>query len=219
MKSRILSALFAVAFSGVASAGVILSPTAIVNNSFGADPFGGYPQENMINQSNVTPFVSGVTDFSAYVAGNPSAGCNNCGGQYFGLSAPGDIDFDLGGSYLVNAIGLFNGSYRGITSMDVFTSMVADFSVDTLVGSFAMATIDDPNADVPVSVLDLNDTNARYVRFHINSFSNLDSCNCLGISEVTFEVNGTAVPEPTSLGLTGAALLGLVYARRRRTEG
>jgi hypothetical protein len=205
-----LAAVLALASVDIARADVIVSPTAIIKNDFGANPYPLSPQENMINQSNVTPFTSGVTNFAAYVASNPMAGCDGCFGQYTGASgvAGGNIDFDLGRQYRIDAVGLFNGSSRGIFRVNVYTSTVADFSTETLAGQFLPSVFGDPIANVQIQVLDLIPTTAEYVRLNITSYAHPDSCNCLGVSEVTFGVAPAPGPTPGG-GFAGVAALAL----------
>jgi hypothetical protein len=89
--------------------------------------------------------------------------------------------------------------------MEVCTSQAADFSGAVSVGTFAPAA--DPSG---MQVLDLTDTNARYVRLHLlNHFAN----NGVGFNEVAF---GTIVPEPGSIILMGLGALGLLARRFRR---
>jgi hypothetical protein len=214
-----LAAVLSVASVGAARADVIVSPTAIIHNDFGDTPFPSSPQANMINQSNVTPFTSGVTNFAAYVASNPTAGCNDCAGQYSGAPgvAGGNIDFDLGSQYRINALGLFNGSSRGMLRVAVYTSTAADFSTETLAGNFFPSVFGDPIGNVQIQVLNLVPTTAEFVRLNITSFAQPDSCHCLGVSEVTFGVAPAPGPTPGagSAGLAALALAGF-YARARR---
>lgn len=213
---RKITAAVSVCVAMTAHAGVVLSPVAIVNNDFGANPFGSWPEQNMINQSNVSAFVSGVTDFATYVAGNPVGGCNNCAGHYFGNPVtPGNIDFDLGASVLVDQLGLFNGSHRGATRIELYTSNLADFSVSAFVGAFNPTLSGNPNLDERIQVFDLADTSARYVRLRILAH---DTPCCVGISEVTFDVGqANHVPEPSPLALLAIAGAGLALCRRSLT--
>ncbi len=214
MKARGITFVFLILTSGIINAGVITSPTAVISNDFGE--YSGYSQDNMINQSTLsTGFVSGVTDFDTYASGNPMANCNNCSPYYFGQSgiASGNIDFDLGGIFSVDQFGLWNGSYRGITNVELFTSLTADFAISTSVGVFSPTYGGNANLDEGLQVFDLLDTNAQFVRLSISSYAT----SILGVAAVAFDVNPSvsSVPEPGSLALLALGLAGIGFSRKK----
>lgn len=213
------------AMAGHVRAGLILSPQTIIRNDFG----GGSPFfiENTINQAALSPgssFISGVDDFSTYIAGNPTHLSNNdsSGDAWFGdfalSSYSGFIDFDLGSVYTIERLAFFSNPFRAFTSVSVQTSNDATFSVFAAVGSFVPFYNNDANTSAPVQDIDLTDTSARYVRFDIAGFNSLYP----SMGEVAFDVNSgvAAVPEPSSLAMfgIGAGVMGLVSIRRRRRE-
>ena len=214
IKSILLAAATLVLSTSV-NAAVILSPTAIINNNFG-EYAPSTSQENMINQSGLsTGFISGVTDFDTYIAGNPTANCNNCAPQYFGVDGAysGVIDFDLGGIFSVNQLALGNNDARGITSFEIFTSDSASFTGAVSVGVFSSTVSGDAQLNRPIEVFDLLDTNAQFVRLEVYSHAT----SILGISELAFDVAPpSSVPVPAAVWLFGSGLLGLVGLARRK---
>src|SRR5688572_17087155 len=127
-------------FAATASAGTILSPVAVLGTDLGVyDP--QTPLENMINQSGLDkPFTSGVTDFDAYFNTGASPfgqGAFNHGWQSnfsFNLPMMGYVDFDLGGVYTIDRLGIWNRSLE--TGNILVKENLADAFVD--VGDFTL---------------------------------------------------------------------------------
>ena len=96
----------------MATASVILSPTAVVGNTMGTGVNGG-STANIINQTGLSSgFVSGVTDFSAYLATGPIHETNDEFNAWAGENGPvlGDLDFDLGSTFLLSSLALWSQS-------------------------------------------------------------------------------------------------------------
>ena len=112
---------FLMLVSSVATASVILSPTAVVGNTMGT---AGGTTTNIINQTGLSSgFVSGVTDFSTYLATNPIHATNSATNGWAGNSGPvlGDLDFNLGGIFQLNSLALWSQSNtNGINSFTIF---------------------------------------------------------------------------------------------------
>jgi hypothetical protein len=105
----------------VAQGAVVLSPVAVVGSSL-ASYNASTPYENMINRSGIDdPFVSGSTDFGTYFAefGKPFGNANYTNNWQselsFNLPLTGYLDFDLGDSYTIDRIALWNISLKDIT--------------------------------------------------------------------------------------------------------
>ncbi len=178
----------------------------------GPPPIGGFVWENTIDQSGLSDnYVSGVTDFDAYVGLLPTHLRNNNPENYAASFEipPLNIDFDLGFSTVVTQLALWNYPHfnsGAIIDFQVFTAQSADFSDSVFVGSFTAS--DDGDGDVnTVQVFDLVDSSARYVRIGVLTVA---FGNGTGLSEVAF---GT-IPAPATL----AVFVAFAAVGRRRRE-
>lgn len=169
---RLFSLFAAASFAGAALGQVVLSPgtvtTAIGSFNDSVSP------TNLINQSGVeTPFVSGVTVFDSYFA-NPhlmwansgSGGVNNWQGPTaFDLGYQGFLDFDLGDSYQLNKLAIWNRTLSNIT-----VKVLADLGgPEQVAGNFSLFDRQNFVASYSVDVLNFNATlTGRYVRLEIN---------------------------------------------------
>ena len=194
-------------------ADVMLSAQSVVN---APPPISGFGWEQTINQSGLSAnYVSGVTDFSTYVAGGPIHTRNNTPGNFaasFTLP-PDDIDYDLGSTFNVQRMAFWNYPFNfsaGVASMQIFTSSVPNFATSFLAGTFN--PVDDGDGNINhVQVFDLTDSNARYVRVHVLA---VDSTNGTGFSEIAFGASN--VPEPASLATLGMGAAALAGSMTRR---
>jgi hypothetical protein len=204
-----LSALLAVVSTAPAWAGPILSPVAATARATLAGSI-----NRTIDQSGLSAgFVSGVTDFDAYIAGNPTHAGPFDGNAWSASTAslPINLDFSLGGSYAVGDLALWT-SFAGfsINRFIVFTSADASFATAFNAGSF------DANDTLPpmaAQVFNLLPSTGAFLRIQIQSNEGAGAVN---LSEIGVEVN--AVPEPAGLLLVGAGIAATAARRRLRVR-
>jgi hypothetical protein len=187
-------------FSVEARAGTMHSPTAVLGTDLGMFD-STVPPENMINQSGIDkPFTSGVTDFDEYfTTGDQPFGQGGPGNWWsnfsFDLPLTGFVDFDLGDTYTIDRLAIWN---RSLQNVDVYFSDTPG-GLTTLGGSFTLTNhLHFPFSYLP-QVLELDATvEARYMRFQINStyeFNINDGFAYAIVGEVVVETTTTGSPE------------------------
>jgi hypothetical protein len=127
----------------------------------------------------------------------------------------GIIDFDLGASYSLTKLALWNEDVVGIASFSVYTSNDANFSTKTFVGSFA-PTDNTFDYDYRADIFDLVDTTAHYVRLVLTA-TNPQGYSGFGatMGEIAFATT-SSVPEPATLVFLGFGLMALLPGIRGR---
>lgn len=210
----VLGALCAWALAAGAQAAVILSPAAVTIDSGGP---GTGSAENVINRTGLlTPFVSGVDDFDAYMASNPRHGRTAFGQEWFSQdgSETASLTFDLGQTYFVEGLAWWNDETAGSGRVDVviFGMTVASFDPANHV-QLALSYVADVAKFAPVAT--------RYVTIVMKdcpqpALDNPPPQRC-AVGEAAFAV--TAVPEPATWAamIGGFALIGGALRRRART--
>jgi hypothetical protein len=195
-------------------AGTIIQPVG-VTSSMGESP-GSVALIHLIDQSGLSVgYTSGVTDFDGYIAGNPTHEIANDTYWISSASATtGNLDFDLGGLRIIQAMALWNygdGSTLNIIGFDLLGDADGDFSsgATTLLSTQSANPNTGPTAAVLPEVFTFAPTLVRYVRLAVTS--NNGNPFFTGAGEVAFEQ--VAVSEPSSLIVLGTAVLGL-FARR-----
>jgi hypothetical protein len=205
-----LAALLLGANVTTASAAAILSPVAASASS----TFDGTIGHTIDHSGLLTPFTSGVTDFDAYIAGNPSHSSPGAGNAWEGSVAalPINLDFDLGGLFSIESAALWT-SFAGfsINAFTVLTSTQSTFAVATNVGSFNAVDTPAMNAQVFSLVASVG----QFVRIQVNSDRGAGFVN---LSEIAFEASNSAVPEPASFILLGSGLVAALGLRRGRSR-
>ncbi|MFC7336481.1 discoidin domain-containing protein [Haloferula chungangensis] len=204
-----------------AQAGVILMPDSAYTTSIDGGttpPMGsltGFEEFQTVNQSGLTtPYMSGVTDFDAYIASAPTHGSSldyNSWRSDLGSPTVGFLDFDLGATFTIESMALWNYGGNHEQNVAVFDLKVADNPDFTGATSFTTDVVNTntgPSTAVLPQVFSITPTAGRYVRMEI--LANNGSPDFTAIGEVAFEV----VPEPSTTVLIGLAA-GL-FARRRR---
>ncbi|HET9043529.1 MAG TPA: PEP-CTERM sorting domain-containing protein [Burkholderiales bacterium] len=214
IRALLYSSAFAIVFP--ASAAVILSPQAVVSNSAG-DFGAGFTIANTIDGSGLPAFTSGVTDFDDYLASNPLHSFNP-GTEWFSPEngvRTSTIIYDLGGSYLITKMALWNEDAGGLTDVTVSGCSDSVCSSATTLLSLTALTDNADTANYPADVLDISDFTTSYVRLVVNGPQNAARWNGLAMGEVAFAF-AAAVPEPGTLALLGLGLAGLAVGRRRK---
>ncbi len=192
-------------------ADVIRAPGLVLSNTVGE--VAPRPLSNAIDQTGLSEnYVSGVTDYDAFVVQNPVDGGPLWESLFF--STTGDIDFNLGSAFDLNGFLLWNGHLNaatGLNNFQLFSSADAAFSSPSLLGTF------DANSGGGLQEFSFATTNTQFVRLRINS--NHGNTLQTTAGEFAFrEFQVTAVPEPTGLMPLASmfAVAGVGAFRRRR---
>ena len=220
---RTTSKLLAVSFAASLMAGAafqahavgeIISPTGAVINVGG--PGFGTINDTFNHAGLITNFVSGVTNFNAYIGGNPLHDFVFINGEWFSNlpSTTATVTYDLGGARLIDRLALWNEDASGIGRLSLLTSL--DNITFSALGAFSPT--DNPlNVNYGPDTFSFATTNARYVRFVMTGCpqapSIFDAC---AIGEVGFRVAEIPEPETYALMLAGLGVLAFVARRSRK---
>ena len=204
---------------GTAGAAVILSPVSAVIDSSGPG-FGTI--NDTFNQNGLTAgFTSGVTDFDAYLAGNPLHDWIFAGNEWFGNSGTSSavVTYDLGALFTIDRLALWNEEASGIGLLDLLGS--TDGIAFSPLASGLAPTDNFETDDYAADVFAFAATQVRYVRFEMSDCPQplrdesapFPAC---AIGEVAFSSGATAVAEPATLLLLGMGIASLGIGARRR---
>jgi hypothetical protein len=208
-----------------AQASVITSPTgATASSTFIVEGF-DFDIGNTIDHSGLSAnFISGVTDFDAYLAGKPMHAAMADQNEWFSEEGvtQNSVIYDLGSARTVDRLALWNEEFSG------FGTGRISYSLDgqTFLSLISIAPVDSP-ADQPygAQVFGWETVSARYFRFDVSGCPQADGSPRLlcGIGEVAFSVVNEPppprVPEPGTFALLAlglAAARGIGRARRSR---
>jgi hypothetical protein len=200
---------------------VILSPVAITASDLGE--FGASSlYTNMINQSGLTKgFTSGVSSYNRYFDFNPVpfqslTFTNNWQSLVdFTLPLTGFVDFDLGGTYLIDKLALWNMSLQNIR-VQVASDPGGPW---TEVGSYVLPSHMN-FLSVAADQLDLGGLHvADYMRIQVDSahkFAPSDTFTYAIVGEVALSAIPVPEPEHGLMLAAGVPMLALLYRARRR---
>ena len=217
LKINLACIVFCLLFASSARSGVVLQPVsaAYTDNQFSQLP------DFTRNQSGLSSgYTNGVTDFDNYTISNPSH-TNSSTNSFLsnpGSNRTGNLDFDLGGTFSIDKLALWNlgGSVNSLEDFDVYTADNALFTGATKVNASTLTALQ----TTTVQVFDLTPSTASHIRIDFsdsnpNYGGNGDGT---GVGEVAFS-SSAAIPEPSSYLLFGTAisgLLGIGWLRRKR---
>jgi hypothetical protein len=206
---RTLAATFITfgSLAGGANAAVIISPSSISSSGRAQ---GVYDIELTINQSGLsTGYVSGVTDFDAYIASNPTHNGQSGEPTFYGtLNEKATIDLSFDEPVLIDRVVLWNYPFlnsAGLSGIEIFVSPDASYTYLRSIGSFSpLDNVSD------AQVFNITDTFAKFIR--ITTETDFSDFNITGFSEIAF----STIPEPSATALIGLAATALAVRRRRR---
>jgi hypothetical protein len=197
-----------------AVAGLILQPAGASSSQtqFGAP-------DNARNQSGLSiGYTSLVDDFDTYIASNPLHDSSDQANRWTSGPLPASLDFDLGGSFSIDAIAFWNQGI-GIGSTLDFTLIAANnsaFTGATTLGNFA-PTATGPVTAVAAQVFTFTATQAEFVRLTATQSNGFDGAT---VGEVAFSVApASSAPEPSAVLPIGLGLGTILLKRRRRVHG
>lgn len=222
-KLALAAALSAAALSS-AHAGVVVGAQSaqVINGAPGV----GAISSTFDQYGLITDYVSGVTDFDAYIAENPlhvfDFSVVDAGETYyyewfsnFGTTTA-TVSYDLGEVYDIHGMALWNEDGNGIGKLNILGSL--DGENWTSLGSSLSPTNHAQGVDYGADVFSWGTTTARYVKLEASQCPSSSAWVGCSIGEVAF--NATPVPEASSVAMAGLglAVVGAVAARRRRQQ-
>ena len=197
-------------------AGVIQSPVAATIDA-GGPGFGSI--NNTFDQSGLSAgFTSGVTDFDAYMALNPTHTVAFPGFEWFSNSGTvaATVTYDVGSIVTIARLALWNEESSGIGLLDLRSSTDGVTFSPLALG---LTPTDHALINYPADIFAFGPVSARYIRFEMSRCPQPNAASFPGcaIGEVAFDVvGGQVVPEPSTFALLGAGLLATFLTARRR---
>lgn len=208
------SALLTVGSSAQAQS--IFGATSAVVNSGGTEPTGSI-NDTYNKNGLLTTYVSGVTNFDTYIAGNPLHTTTYIGFEWFsGVSSTATVTYDFGSVKGFDRFALWNEEFSGIGSLNILGSS------DGVTFTSILSGLTPPNSPLNVNygatVYSFSATSARYFQMQMSNCPQPNGGGYPGcsIGEVAWRSADTVVPEPSTYALMGVGLLGLGVAAKRR---
>ena len=172
--------------------------------------------EQTIDQSGITPFTSGETDFDIYAPATVSALDSIFASGVFGgptkaelsSTSPGEIALDLGGVFNVTRLAYWQtGGNSSLSAVTIYSDTDDDFTngFTANLGSFS------PADSLLGNVFDVTDSTTRYLQFQWTDIHPSVSSFRGGLGEFAVAVS---VPEPGSAVLYIGVLAMCVLRRR-----
>ncbi len=200
--------------------GEIIAPTSAVINA-GGPGFGSI--NDTLNQNGLSfGYTSGLTNFNAYLASNPTHTVTFGGYEWFGEAGTtsAQVTYNLGGVTTIDALALWNEESSGIGNLSLLSSL--DGINFTTFASNLIPT--DNTADYPADVFTFSAVTTQYVRFDITNSPQPNGHQgvtfpAAAIGEVAFRTASatSSVPDAGSTALLlVAGLMGLAGLRKRK---
>lgn len=218
MTYRVLlgSALAALA-AGQAAGQTIIAPTSGVINS-GGPGFGTLTET--FNQAGLfSNYVAGVTNFDAYLAGNPLHTTTFAGFEWFSNSGTtsAQVTYSFGSVVGIDRLALWNEESSGIGTLNLQSSL--DGITFSNLGTYN--PFNNPRgSNYPAEVFAFGAVNAQFVRFTMSDCpqpepGTFPSCSIGEVAFRTASVNGI-VPEPSTWAIMLLGFFAIGSAMRSR---
>lgn len=218
IKVALLSSIAAISTAGVASASTIISAvgaTVDVGGSIAPSDINDTFNQNGLSAN----YTSGLTDFDSFVASTTHT-LTFVGFEWFSEQNVTDaqVTYDLGASFSIDALALWNEEFSGIGTLDL--SVSNDNLSFTNIATGLNPTNNPLNADYGADVFSFAATSFQFIRFNMSNCPQPNAqFNGCSIGEVAFRSAAVPpVPVPAGLPLILTGLAGFGLLRRKRAK-
>jgi hypothetical protein len=195
---------------GIAQAALVVQPVSVsiegATSAVRADA--------MINNSGFSAsdmYVAGE-DFDAYIAKGTNHSSATNPNFFEGQGLPFNMDFDLGGTFKIESLALWNANGTGaLKDFQIFAADNASFT-----GALDLGTFQATQSLNPAQIFAFSATDASFIR--LRGLSNQTTDDRLFIGEIIFDGSPASVPVPATAALMfiGLAVAGYVGRRKQR---